>query len=111
MQAGIELSVYLMFGLAGIAHQALRETRLLVERLKGPTMLLSDHVSNLLDVHGRIPEDSEVILEAIDDALGWPLDRFRPPIMTVRNPRCRGGCSCRACVDGHIAVHRAVPYL
>ncbi|MCG6947880.1 MAG: radical SAM protein [Acidobacteria bacterium] len=127
MQAGIELSVYLMVGLAGIArwrehaegsasvlnqaspdfvrlrtfvpvvgtdwcdrwqrgeltlldaHQALRETRLLVERLKGPTMLLSDHVSNFLDVHGRIPEDRQVILETIDEALGWPLDRFRPP--------------------------------
>jgi radical SAM superfamily enzyme YgiQ (UPF0313 family) len=127
MVAGIELSVYLMVGVAGIerwrehavgsaevlngappdfvrlrtfvpypgtpwydrwmggdltllsAHQALCETRLLVERLEGPTTLLSDHVSNFLDVHGRIPEDRELMLASIDEALQWPIERFRPP--------------------------------
>jgi biotin synthase-like enzyme len=127
MEAGIELSVYLMVGVAGLerwrqhaegsaaalnlanpdfvrlrtfvpalgtdwcerwqrgdltlldAHQALRETRLLIERLEGPTVLLSDHISNFLDVHGRIPEDKELMLETIDEALAWPPDRFRPP--------------------------------
>lgn len=126
MDAGIELSVYLMVGVAGLerwrqhaegsadvlnlasphfvrlrtfvptlgtewcerwqrgdltlldAHQALEETRLLVDRLEGPTMLLSDHISNFLDVHGRIPEDKELMLATIDDALEWPLGRFRP---------------------------------
>ena len=126
MAAGIELSVYLMVGLAGIerwrehaegsaavlnraspdfirlstfvpalgtewcdrwrrgdltlldAHQALAETRLLVERLNGPTMLLSDHISNFLDVHGRLPEDRAIMLESIDEALTWPLESFRP---------------------------------
>jgi radical SAM superfamily enzyme YgiQ (UPF0313 family) len=61
------------------AHQALEETRLLVERLEGPTMLLSDHISNFLDVHGRIPEDKEQVLTAIDEALALPLTAFRPP--------------------------------
>ena len=127
MQAGIELSVYLMVGVAGIerwrehavgsaavlnraspdfvrlrtfvpmfgtewcerwqrgeltllnAHQALAETRLLVERLSGPTVLLSDHISNFLDVHGRVPDDRQLMLETIDEALRLPLDRFRPP--------------------------------
>jgi radical SAM superfamily enzyme YgiQ (UPF0313 family) len=127
MTAGVELSVYLMVGVAGIerwrehaeesaavlnqaspdfirlrtfvpvlgtewcerwqegeltlldAHQALRETRLLVERLHGPTMLLSDHISNFLDVHGRIPEDKSLMLETIDEALEWSLEAFRPP--------------------------------
>jgi radical SAM superfamily enzyme YgiQ (UPF0313 family) len=127
MAAGIQLSVYLMVGLAGVerwrehavgsaavlnranpdvirlrtfvpalgtewcdrwqagdltlldAHQALREIRLLVELLEGPTMLLSDHISNFLDVHGSIPEDAPLMLEAIDEALEWPLERFRPP--------------------------------
>jgi len=126
LDAGIELSVYLMVGVAGVerwrehaegsaavlnraspdfirlrtfvpalgtewcdrwqrgdltllnAHQALEETRLLVQRLKGPTVLLSDHISNFLDVNGRIPDDTETILEGIDEALKWPLDRFRP---------------------------------
>jgi radical SAM superfamily enzyme YgiQ (UPF0313 family) len=127
MAAGIELSVYIMVGVAGVerwrehaegsaavlnqappdfvrlrtfvpmlgtewcdrwqrgdltlldAHQALEETRLLVEGLEGPTVLLSDHISNFLDVHGRIPEDQELMLGAIDEALGWPINAFRPP--------------------------------
>jgi len=127
MEAGIELSVYLMVGVAGLerwrehavgsaavlnraspdfvrlrtfvpmlgtewcerwqrgeltlldAHQALAETRLLIETLSGPTMLLSDHVSNFLDVHGRVPDDRQLMLEAIDEAMRFPLDRFRPP--------------------------------
>ena len=127
MGAGIELSVYLMVGLAGTerwrehalgsaevlnqapptfvrlrtfvpqpgtpwhdrwrdgrltllsAHQALRETRLLIDRLDGPTTLLSDHVSNFLDVHGRLPEDRPAMLAQIDEALGRPLTTFRPP--------------------------------
>jgi radical SAM superfamily enzyme YgiQ (UPF0313 family) len=127
MGAGIELSVYLMVGVAGSerwrehaigsaevlngappdfirlrtfvpspgtpwydrwknggltllsAHQALAETRLLVERLEGPTALLSDHVSNFLDVNGRIPEDKDLMLASIEEALQWPIGRFRPP--------------------------------
>jgi radical SAM superfamily enzyme YgiQ (UPF0313 family) len=127
MSAGIELSVYLMVGVAGAerwrehalgsarvlnaapptfirlrtfvpqpdtpwhdrwkagdltllsAHQALQETRLLIERLESPTTLLSDHVSNFLDVRGRIPQDKPAMLAEIDEALQWPLKRFRPP--------------------------------
>lgn len=127
MQAGIELSVYLMVGVAGLerwrehaggsaavlnracpdfirlrtfvpmlgtewcerwrrgeltlldAHQALVETRLLVESLSGPTMLLSDHISNFLDVQGRLPDDRDLMLSTIDEALQLPLDSFRPP--------------------------------
>jgi len=127
MSAGIELSVYLMVGVAGAerwrehalgsasvlnqappafvrlrtfvpqpdtpwhdrwrdgaltllsAYEALNETRLLVEHLQGPTMLLSDHVSNFLDVQGRIPEDKTAMLAEIDEALQWPRRAFRPP--------------------------------
>jgi len=127
MDAGLELSVYIMVGVAGIerwrehaegsadvlnqapptfvrlrtfvpqpgtpwharwrqgkltlldAHQALDETRLLVERLDGPTTLLSDHISNFLNVHGAVPEDKNRMLATIDDALGRPLTSFRPP--------------------------------
>jgi radical SAM superfamily enzyme YgiQ (UPF0313 family) len=127
MAAGIELSVYLMVGVAGLerwrehaegsasvlnraspdfvrlrtfvpilgtdwcerwqrgdltllnAHQALEETRLLVTRLQGPTFLLSDHISNFLDVNGRIPEDTPTMIEGIDEALEWSLEQFRPP--------------------------------
>ncbi len=127
MGAGIELSVYLMVGVAGSerwrehalgsadvlnqappdfvrlrtfvpqpgtpwhdrwkegkltllsAYEALEETRLLVENLEGPTVLLSDHVSNFLDVRGRVPEDKPAMLAGIDEALGWPGKMFRPP--------------------------------
>lgn len=127
MSAGIELSVYVMVGVAGAerwrehalgsadvlnqappsfirlrtfvpqpgtpwhdrwarreltllsAYEALQETRLLIEHLEGPTTLLSDHVSNFLDVHGRIPEDKAAMLAQIDEAVGWPMKRFRPP--------------------------------
>jgi radical SAM superfamily enzyme YgiQ (UPF0313 family) len=127
MEAGIELSVYLMVGVAGkerwrehasgsaevlnraspdfirlrtfiphphtpwhdrwrrgdltllSSHEALAETRLLVELLKGPTTLLSDHVSNFLDINGRIPEHKQAMLAHIDDALGWPRECFRAP--------------------------------
>jgi len=126
-RAGIELSVYLMVGVAGVerwrehalgsahvlnqapptfirlrtfvpqpgtpwhdcwrsggltllsAYEALQETRLLIEQLEAPTMLLSDHVSNFLDVRGRIPEDKAAMLAEIDAALQWPLRAFRPP--------------------------------
>jgi len=60
-------------------RQALEETRLLVERLEGPTTLISDHVSNFLDVHGRIPEQKEDMLAVIEEALAWPREAFRPP--------------------------------
>ena len=127
MGAGIELSVYLMVGVAGTegwrehalgsarvltqapptfvrlrtfvphpgtpwhdrwrdggltlltAHQALQETRLLIETLEGSTTLVSDHVSNFLDVHGRIPDDKPAMLAEIDEALEWPITAFRPP--------------------------------
>lgn len=126
MGSGIELSVYLMVGVAGTerwrehalgsaevlnqapphfirlrtyvpqpntpwhdrwkeggltlptAYEALRETRLLLESLEGPSTLLSDHVSNFLNVQGRIPEDKRAMLAQIDEALAWPATRFRP---------------------------------
>jgi len=61
------------------ATEAIRETRLLVQRLHGPTLLLSDHISNFVDVHGRIPQDRELMLGAMDEALEWPPESFRPP--------------------------------
>jgi hypothetical protein len=60
------------------AHQAVAETRLLVERLTGPTRLLSDHMSNFVNVHGDLPEDRERLLAQLDEAAAWPLSRFRP---------------------------------
>ncbi len=125
--AGIELSAYLMVGVAGIErwqqhalgsarvlseappdfvrlrtfipsvgtawhrrwqegrltllspYQALAETRLLIENLSGPTRLLSDHVSNFLDLHGQLPDHRNALLSQIDEALAWPRTAFRAP--------------------------------
>jgi len=41
--------------------------------------MFSDHVSNFLDVRGRIPDDKPAMLAEIDEALEWPITAFRPP--------------------------------
>lgn len=35
--------------------------------------------ANFLDVHGRVPDDRQLMLQAIDEAMRFPLDHFRPP--------------------------------
>jgi len=47
----------------------LKETRLLLEELQVTSEFLSDHVSNLLPLHGRLPEEKERMVQMIDDAL------------------------------------------
>ena len=47
----------------------LRETRLLLEELRVHSQFLSDHVSNLLPLHGKLPEEQERLIEMIDDGL------------------------------------------
>jgi len=127
LSAGIDLSVYVMVGVAGVertrehalgtaavlnrappdfvrlrtfvprvgtpwhkrwkdgkltllsAHEALDETRLLIENLEGPTMLLSDHMTNFLNVMGHLPEDKSKMLTFIDEARIRPESQFRPP--------------------------------
>jgi radical SAM superfamily enzyme YgiQ (UPF0313 family) len=47
----------------------LKETRLLLERLEVTSDFLSDHVSNLLPLHGKLPEDKGRMIQMIEDAL------------------------------------------
>ncbi len=47
----------------------LKETRLLLEKLQVTSQFLSDHVSNLLPLHGKLPEEKERMIEMIDGAL------------------------------------------
>ena len=61
------------------AHEAVAETLHLVKRLTGPTRLLSDHMSNFVNVFGDIPEEKDEMLAGLRDALGWPMEYFRPP--------------------------------
>jgi len=47
----------------------LKETKLLVERLQVTSQFLSDHISNLLPLHGKLPEDKEKMIQIIEEAL------------------------------------------
>lgn len=47
----------------------LKETKLLLERLQVTSQFLSDHISNLLPLHGKLPEDKEKMIQIIEEAL------------------------------------------
>jgi len=47
----------------------LKETKLLLEELHVTSQFLSDHISNLLPLHGKLPEEKERMIQMIDDAL------------------------------------------
>jgi antitoxin component of RelBE/YafQ-DinJ toxin-antitoxin module len=47
----------------------LRETKLLLEKLGVTSQFLSDHISNLLPLHGKLPEDKEKMIQMIEEAL------------------------------------------
>jgi radical SAM superfamily enzyme YgiQ (UPF0313 family) len=47
----------------------LRETKLLLEELCVTSQFLSDHISNLLPLHGKLPEDKEKMIQRIGEAL------------------------------------------
>jgi len=47
----------------------LKETKLLLEKLQVTSQFLSDHISNLLPLHGKLPEDREKMVQMIDETL------------------------------------------
>ena len=47
----------------------LKETKLLLEGLDVTSQFLSDHISNLLPLHGKLPEDKEKMIQMIGEAL------------------------------------------
>ncbi len=60
-------------------REALEEVRLLLEHVRVPTLLVSDHITNYLPLQGRLPEDRDRLLAAIDRTLaGADLSRLRP---------------------------------
>ena len=61
------------------AHEAVEETRLFISLLDTESHLLSDHISNFWDVHGRLPADKERMLAELDAALKLGPEHFRPP--------------------------------
>jgi len=51
------------------AETILKETKLLLEKLQVTSQFLSDHISNLLPLHGKLPEDKEKMIHLIDEGL------------------------------------------
>lgn len=47
----------------------LKETKLLLQKLQVTSQFLSDHVSNLLSLHGKLPEEKERMIQMLDDTL------------------------------------------
>src|SRR4030042_1953929 len=47
----------------------LKETQLLLEELRVTSQFLSDHISNLLPLHGKLPGEKEKMIRIVDDAL------------------------------------------
>ena len=46
----------------------LKETKLLLQKLQVTSQFLSDHISNLLPLHGKLPEDKEKMIQMIGEA-------------------------------------------
>ncbi len=59
-------------------HQVLAEARSLIEALKGPLALFSDHYTNYLNLRGGLPADRPRLLAELDAAARLPRDAFRP---------------------------------
>lgn len=47
----------------------LKETRLLIERLEVTSQFLSDHISNLIPLYGKLPDEKERMIRRIDESL------------------------------------------
>jgi radical SAM superfamily enzyme YgiQ (UPF0313 family) len=59
-------------------HEALRETAAILRNLTVTSQITSDHYTNYVDVHGRMPRDRDRMLTTIDKALQMKEERFRP---------------------------------
>jgi hypothetical protein len=50
-------------------EEVLKETRLLIENLDVRSEFCSDHVTNIVNINGRLPGDREKMLKSLDDAI------------------------------------------
>ncbi len=56
----------------------LREAGVLIEGITAKTSLTSDHYTNYINLHGRLPQDRPRLLKEINHALEWKESDFRP---------------------------------
>jgi radical SAM superfamily enzyme YgiQ (UPF0313 family) len=59
-------------------HEVLRETIQIVENLDVTSEITSDHYTNYVDVHGKMPDDRKKMLNVLDDAMKRDENSFRP---------------------------------
>lgn len=59
-------------------HEAMREVKLMIENLTCRTLLLSDHISNYVNVAGQLPRDREKMLKHLEAALAMDESHFTP---------------------------------
>jgi radical SAM superfamily enzyme YgiQ (UPF0313 family) len=59
-------------------YEALRETREIIENLEVNSQIASDHYTNYVDIHGRMPQNRDSMLATIEDALQMEEEMFRP---------------------------------
>jgi radical SAM superfamily enzyme YgiQ (UPF0313 family) len=69
----IESGRFKMVGPHGVLH----ETKRLIRQLKVTSYLASDHYTNYINVHGKLPERQNQILEQIRAACQLPESKFR----------------------------------
>jgi radical SAM superfamily enzyme YgiQ (UPF0313 family) len=62
-------------------YEALKETRLLLEKLDVTGLFLSDHISNYVNISGHLPRDKKNMLDRIDKTLKMDESSFRPAII------------------------------
>jgi radical SAM superfamily enzyme YgiQ (UPF0313 family) len=62
-------------------YEALKETRLLIENLSVSSYLASDHISNFINLNGRLPQAKDEFLASIDESLKLPREMFRDEII------------------------------
>ncbi|MEJ2040994.1 MAG: radical SAM protein [Desulfosarcinaceae bacterium] len=59
-------------------HDVLRETRALIEALSVTSQLTSDHYTNYIDLHGKLPDEKQRLLAQLEMALKRSEESFRP---------------------------------
>ncbi|MCK4909829.1 MAG: radical SAM protein [Planctomycetes bacterium] len=62
-------------------HAALREIKLLLEKLEVSSLFLSDHISNFVNISGHLPRDKKSMLKKIDEGLQLDESSFRTEII------------------------------
>ena len=59
-------------------HEVIRETMEIIRRLDVTSAITSDHYTNYVDIHGKMPEDRNRMLSILEKALLKDENSFRP---------------------------------